>query len=153
MLSGKLIHLIETHQGEITDRLLRDFRLHPDFIHLRQLPEPELRERGQVILENLGYWLAAGNQEELAAKQEAVGKARFEQNIPLHECVHALCLIKQKMLDFVAEQGFQPDALELYAEEELGYRVGRFFDLLVIHLVRGYEMAWHKAELAAAATA
>lgn len=153
MLSGKLIRLIETHQEEITRRLLRDIRLHPDFIHLRQLPEPELRERGQVILENLGYWLAAGNQEELAAKYEAVGKVRFAESIPLNECVHALCLIKQKMLDYVDEQGFHPDALELYAEEELGYRVGRFFDLLVIHLVRGYESAWHKAEAASAATA
>ena len=153
MLSGKLIRLIETHQQEITNRLLRDIRLHPDFVHLRQVPESELRERGQVILDNLGYWLAAGNQEELAAKYEAIGKTRFEASVPLHESVHALCLIKQKMLDFVGEQGFHPDTLELYAEEELGYRVGRFFDLLVIHLVRGYETAWHKAELAAAATA
>jgi len=153
MLSGKLIRLIETHQPEITDRFLREIRLHPDFIHLRQLPHAELRERGQVILENLGYWLAAGNQEELAAKYEAIGRERFAEGIPLHECIHALCLIKQKMLDFVSEQGFQPDALQLYAEEELGYRVGRFFDLLVIHLARGYETAWHKAESAAAATA
>lgn len=153
MLSGKLIRLIETHQPEITDRLLRDIRLHPDFIHLRQLPEAEFRERSQTILENLGYWLAAGNQDEIAAKYEAVGKARFEESMPLHECLSALCLLKQKMLDFVSEQGFQPDALQLYAEEELEYRVGRFFDLLIIHLACGYETAWHRAEtLAAAAT-
>lgn len=152
MLSGKLIRLIETNQQEISDRILRDIRLHPDFIHLRRLPEAELRERGQVLLENLGHWLAAGNQKELATKYEIMGKTRFEESMPLHECIHALCLIKQKMLDFVGEQGFHPDALELYAEEELGYRLGRFFDLLVIHMARGYETAWHKAELAAAAT-
>jgi len=151
MLSGKLVRLIETHQQEITDRILRDIRLHPDFIHFRNLPEAEVRERGQVLLENLGHWLAAGNQDELATKYEAIGKTRFEESMPLHECVHVLCLIKQKMLDFVGEQGFHPDALELYAEEELGYRIGRFFDLLIIHLVHGYETAWHKAELAVAA--
>ncbi len=153
MLSGKLVRLIETNQHEITDRFIRDIRLHPDFMHLRQLPEAELRERGQILLENLGYWLAAGNQEELAAKYEAVGQTRFAESMPLHECVHALCLIKQKVMDYVSEQGFQPDALELYAEEELGYRLGRLFDLLVIRLVRGYEGAWHKTELAASAIA
>lgn len=153
MLSGKLVHLIETNQAEIAGRFLRDIRAHPDFIHLRQLPEAELIERGKTILENLGYWLAAGNQEELATKYEAIGKSRFEESMPLHECVHAMCLLKQKMLDFVGEQGFHPDALELYAEEELGYRVGRFFDLLVIHLIRGYEAAWHKAAPALAAIA
>lgn len=153
MLSGKLVRLIETNQHEITDRFLRDLQLHPDFIHLRRLPEAELRERGQVLLENLGYWLAAGNQDEIANKYEAVGKLRFEEAMPLHECVHAICLIKQKVIDYVSEQGFQPDALELYAEEELGYRLGRLFDLLIIRLVRGYETAWHKAGVAAAAMA
>lgn len=153
MLSGKLVRLIETNQHEITDRFVRDIRLHPDFIHMRRLPEAEIRERGQVLLENLGYWLAPGNQEELAVKCESVGKLRFEEEIPLYEAVHALCLIKQKTLDYVSEQGFQPDALELYAEEELGYRLGRLFDLLVIRLVRGYENAWHKTAMAGAASA
>jgi hypothetical protein len=29
--------------------------------------------------------------------------------------------------------------MELYAEEELDRRVGRFFDLSIVDLVRGYE--------------
>jgi hypothetical protein len=31
--------------------------------------------------------------------------------------------------------------MQLYAEEELEHRVGRFFDILVYHLVKGYESA------------
>jgi hypothetical protein len=56
------------------------------------------------------------------------------------------------MMDFVQEQGLRNDSVEfyvelysyvdLYAEEELEHRVGRFFDDLVVHLVRGYEAAW-----------
>jgi hypothetical protein len=144
MLSGKLIRLIEGHQQEITDRLIRDIYRHPDLTHLRQLPEAELRERGQNLLENLGYWLDEGNEEELSVKYESLGQARFDEGVPLHESVHALFLIKDKMIDFVGEQGFPPDALELYAEEELERRIGRFFDLLVLRMIRGYEGAWHK---------
>ena len=150
MLSGKLIRVIEAHQQEITDRLLRDIHRYPELSHLRQLPETELRERSQNLLEHLGFWLAQGNEEELARKYEALGKARFDEGVPLHESVHALFLIKEKMIDFIGEQGFDPDALELYAEEELIRRVGRFFDLLVSRMVRGYENAWRKVAHATA---
>jgi hypothetical protein len=150
MLSGKLIRLIEVHQQEITDRLLRDIHRYPELTHLRQLPEVELRERSQNILENLGYWLAQTNEDEIAHKYVGIGKGRFHEGVPLHESVHALFLIKEKMFDFIGEQGFPPDALQLYAEEELERRVGRFFDLLVLHLVRGYEEAWRKAAYATA---
>ena len=145
MLSGKLIHVIETHQQEITDRLIRDMNRHPELNHLRQLPEAELRERSKNLLENLGYWLAEGNEEEIGRKYEGIGKARFDEDVPLNESVHALFLIKEKMIDYIGEQGFPPDTLELYAEEELERRVGRFFDLLVLRMIRGYESEWRKA--------
>src|SRR5690348_4769789 len=124
MLSGKLIHVIETHQQEITDRLIRDMNRHPDLNHLRQLPEAELRERSKNLLENLGYWLAEGNEEEIGRKYEGIGKTRFDEGVPLNESVHALFLIKDKIIDYIGEQGFPPDALQLYAEEELERRVG-----------------------------
>lgn len=150
MLSGKLIHLIEAHHKEINDRIMRELWRNPDLEHLRRLPESEMRERAQGILENLGYWLAAGNSEELAKQQEAIGKKRFEQSVPLHESVLALCILKEKMIDFIEEQGIPRDALAVYAEEEMEHRMGRFFDIMIIQMVRGYENAWRKAASIAA---
>ncbi len=75
---------------------------------------------------------------------------RFEEGVPLHEVMRALFLVKNKMVDFISEQGFNMDALTLYAEEELERRVDHFFDLLVIHLASGYESRWHRAMHAAA---
>jgi hypothetical protein len=145
MLSGKLIHLIEVHHQDITDRFIREIWRHPDLVHLRRLPESELRERGQTLLENLGYWLASGNEDELMKNQEAVGKRRFEQSIPLHETVRALSVIRENMVDFIEEQGIPKDSLGLYAEEEMEHRIARFFDNLTVRTIRGYEAAWHKA--------
>ena len=34
--------------------------------------------------------------------------------------------------------------MALYSEEQFERRVGRFFDLLVLHLVHGYETAWNR---------
>ena len=150
MVSGRLVRLIESHQKEITDEIIHVIRHHPDLVHIRNLPELELRARARHISERLGHWLAAGKEEELAQEYEVIGKIRFAESIPLHESVRTLCVIKDKMINFVQEHAINKDSMELYAEEELECRVSRFFDVLVIHLVRGYESAWRIATHAAA---
>ncbi len=150
MLSGKLIHLIEDHQEQIATNVIRAIRYNPELVQYHKLSDTELRERGQQILENLGYWLSAGHEAEIEQHYEMLGKARFEESIPLHESVRALAIIKDKMIDFVHEQGVARTSVDLYAEEELERRVGRFFDTLTIHMVRGYETTWRRAARAAA---
>ncbi len=150
MISGRLVHLIEQHWGEITSRVVDEVRRDPHLTRIRAVIEPELREWSQDMLQNLGHWLRAGNDEELAHEYERLGRLRFEENVPLHESVRGLCTIREKVLDYVEEHIFTKDAVELYAEEELERRLGRFFDLLTIHLVEGYERALRRS---AAATA
>lgn len=149
MLSARLIHLIETHHKELADRVLRETWRRQDLPHILRLPEAELRERNRLLLEHLGEWLL-GNEEKMKRLQESVGTKRFEQSVPLHESVHALCLIKNTVIEFIEEQGIPRDTIGLYAEEELEHRLGKFFDQLIIHLVRGYEGAWRRAMRAAA---
>jgi hypothetical protein len=149
MLSARLIQIIETHHKEISDRVLREIWRREDLPHILRLPEAELRERNRVLLEHLGEWLL-GNEEKMKRLQETVGSKRFEQSVPLHESVHALCLIKNCVIEFIEEQGIPRDTIGLYAEEELEHRLGKFFDQLIIHLVRGYESAWRRAARAAA---
>ena len=149
MLSARLIHLIETHHEEVADRVLREIWRRQDLPHILKLPEAELRERNRILLEHLGEWLL-GNEDELGRRQQDMGRRRFEQSVPLHEAVHALCLIKNTVIEFIEEQGMPRDTIGLYAEEELEHRLGKFFDQLIIHLVRGYESAWHRAARAAA---
>jgi hypothetical protein len=149
MVSGKLIHLIEAHQEEITNRVMRAVTHHPDLDQMRKLQELELRERCRQILQQLGHWIAAGKEEELAKQYETIGRTRCEQGIPLHEAVRTLFIIKEKMINFVEEQGINKNSMDIYAEEELARRVDRFFDALVVHLVKGYETALRRAALAA----
>ncbi len=145
MISGRFVHLIETHGDQILTRVVDQIRREPEMTHIKQLLDSELRMWGQDLLENLGHWLTAGSQEDLAHRYERLGKLRFEQDIPLHESVRGVCLIRQKTLDFVEEHVASNSSVELYAEEELERRLGRFFDLLITHLVRGYERALRRA--------
>lgn len=149
MISARLIHIIEAHQEEITNRILHAVQHHPELARMGKLPEKELRARCRPILKHLGSWLVNGMENELTKGYDALGKAYFKESIPLQEAVRTLCIIKDKMVDFALEQGVRESFLELYAEEELEHRLGRFFDLLIIHLVCGYEAAWHIAARAA----
>jgi hypothetical protein len=106
--------------------VIREIRRHPDLADLCKLSDAELRERSQQILKHLGYWISAGHEAEIEPSYELLGKARFEESIPLHEPVRALAIIKNKMMDFVHYQGIARTAVDLYAEEELERRVGRF---------------------------
>jgi len=145
MLSTKPIHLIESHEEEIAANILRTIHRHPDLTHLGRLPESDLRESGREILKNLGHWLSHGHDEQLTHHYEALGKLRFEEGVPLSESLRGLFLLKEKMLDFIDEQGTDQGYVALYAEEQFERRLGRFFDLLAVHLAHGYERAWRHA--------
>jgi hypothetical protein len=145
MLSGKLIRLIETHSDEISRRALRQIREDPNLKEIHRLPDSELRDRWKIVLQNLGHWLSAGKEARLIYQYEELGRARFAEHVPLHETVRALHILRNQMIDFLSEQGLPENTMQVYAEEEMEYRVTRFFDELVYRFVRGYEEAMKMA--------
>jgi hypothetical protein len=149
MLAPHLTQLIEKHWEEISNRLIAAIRQHPDMEQLSQRPDVEIREWCQSILEDLGYLISAPKREEVKRRFEVLGRTRFEEHIPLHEAVLRVHLLKDKIVEFIHEQAFPMTSLELYAEEELEHRIGKFFDALVYRLVRGYEDAMRRAKVLA----
>jgi hypothetical protein len=151
MLSGKLIHLIESRWDSITAVALQQIRTERVLTHIAALPDIELREWAEGILHNLGRWMSQDNREEVGLQYEALGRLRFEEGVPLVEAVQALCTLKAKVFDFIHSQGSARNTTEIYAEEEFEILVGRFFDYLIVSLVRGYETELrHAANIEAA---
>src|SRR5690242_2136532 len=103
MLSGKLVHLIESHWDQIMASAIDQVRREADTVHIRKRFENDAPEWAHILLQNLGHWLMAGNDTELARKYEELGKVRFEEDVPLHESVRALCILREKMLDYVED--------------------------------------------------
>jgi hypothetical protein len=77
---------------------------------------------------------------EIQKYYEDVGSNWHKEGVPLHEGIRATHTLRRRMIDFIREQGLQ-STLEVYAEEELEYRVARFFDCIVYAMVKGWEMA------------
>lgn len=140
MLSSRLIQRVQDHWEQITTRAVEQIRHDPELFHLGKLPEAELREWGQGILQHLGHWLVGSSEHEIAKRFESLGRMRYQELIPMHEAVRGIHILKECMLDYVRDQGISNSAIDLYAEEELEHSVGRFFDSLSYHFVRGYEV-------------
>ena len=149
MLSHQLITMIENHWEQITTEVIDNIRTDPVLRVISGLPFHELEVWGRTLVKNMGDWLS-GSSAEIGIEYETIGRKRFAAGIPLSESVHALHLLKDKMLDFVRNRGFAGSTIEIYAEEELEHRVGKFFDNLTYHLVHGYENAMkHSAAFSA----
>jgi hypothetical protein len=151
MIAPKLVHLILSHEEAIVDRADLRIRRDPEMKRIRTIVGPGLRQYHRELLEGLERWFATGNTETLAQQYRHLGKARFEQRIPLHECIKNLCIVKEELLDFVGENTFNKNSLDLYAEEELDRVVGRFFDRVIVYLVQGYESIAMKGSFAVSA--
>ncbi len=151
MLSSKFIQVIESHAGEIAESVLRKLEADPRTPHLACRPWSEQVADCADIIRRLGHWLVHGGDEDVARRFEPVGRRCAGQGIPASEVVLALHLLKARMLDFIRNQGLAQTSVDLYAEEELEHQVGRLFDSIVYHVLKGHECAAVEHATAAAA--
>lgn len=142
MVSARLIHQVEDHWEAISGRFLRLLRATHGLPHISQLPESEITEVCRRLLRNLGqYLVSAQDEDELALHYEKLGRDRYHNGVPLSQALRTVQLMKDATLDYIRDEMVVQTGVDLYAEEELEHRLGRFFDLLVYHLARGYEEA------------
>jgi hypothetical protein len=139
MISAKLVHRIEDHWEQVSARFFRLMRSSQDMPHFARLPETELTEVCRRVLRNLGNWLVSGSESDIAWIFERIGAERHRSGIPLSEAIRVVQLLKDATVSFIQDEGPVDNSVQLYAEEELENQLGRFFDLLVFHLARGYE--------------
>ena len=141
MLSGKLVDTIVKHSDDIMRLVIKRVREDADLKYIGSLSDAELLERGRHILGRMETWVNPSKRKSLERDYEELGRRRFEQSVPLHEAVRALLLIRSQAIEYVFEQGFDQSSLEIHAERELEHWLASFFDVLVYHLVKGYEAA------------
>ena len=141
MLSARLIQLIEDHSDQIIQGILFEVRRDELLPRYRELSDSELISRFENVCRNLGHWLAKSEQLVVAQDYEELAEERFNEQIPLHEVVHAAHVVKNRLTAYARDNAFEQTPVELYAEAELERLISRGYDRIVFHLVRGYEKA------------
>ena len=141
MISTRLVHQIEDHWEAISSRFLRQLRASHHLQHLSRIPESEITEICHRVLHNLGHWLVSSSEEEIARIYEKHGQERYLQGMPLSEAIRALKLLKEATENYIRDEFTAQSTVDVFAEEELEHQLGRFFDLMLYYLARGYEHA------------
>jgi len=152
MLATRLIQLIENHSKSLTQEAMNDLLTDENTRSFRRVSKVELEPRIASLYQNLGKWIGNPNEDDIRQEYEQWGRNRFHQEVPFSDIVYVLILTKKHLRKFIREHGlvnFSADrvipedlvGVELYAIQELNYRVGDFFDRALYHLVRGYEVA------------
>jgi hypothetical protein len=152
MISSRLVQQIEAQHEQIAARVLKHLRREANLLGLGAYPEPNLREACRELLGHLGALLLKADGE-LAERYERLGESGFEQGFALHEMVHAYQIIHEEMIQYVRDEGMTESTFDLYAHEELERSVGRLFDVVIFHMVRGYVRAMRNRTAAAPAKA
>jgi len=142
MLGARQARLIEDHWETIAHRAVG--RIRSEVKGSSTLSDQLIMDRVKDLLGNLSSWLNNPDEAELAERYERIGRLRIEEGGHLHELVRALQLIRQSAVDFMLEHDVIEGPLTAHAERDLEYRFSKFFDLVVYHFVRGFELEWQK---------
>lgn len=138
MLSARLVRRIEEHAEELTREVLADLSANARTPAYHKLSHDELHRRVYDVYRNLGRWLGEETDDTVQQTYQELGARRWREHVPLHEVVYALILSKHHLRDYIRSSGVVDSAVDLYQEEDLHIRLGRFFDKALYFTVKGY---------------
>jgi hypothetical protein len=142
MIYQKLVDLIQNNSEMLANRFLEDVLSREETKSYNKLHKKEVYRRGYEVYSRLESWLKKDNQKtELQEHYTALGKKRCDEDIPLHEVIMALMLIKRHLWLYILETQFFNSSFEIYQALELNNHVILFFDRAIFFTTIGYEEA------------
>jgi hypothetical protein len=145
MLSAYIVRMVEGHADTLTKELVDDLLTNARTPSLHRLSPDAIRRGAYEVYRHLGDWLANGGDENVERTFEAMGRRRFQQQVPLDELVYAVVLTKQHLRQRLRSVRAVSSSVEIHNEIELDMLIGRFFDKVLYAGVRGYESARSEA--------
>ncbi len=146
MLALKLVRLIEQHSEELatglTDKLRRSDRTY-DFC---KVPTADLHVAAVETYRNLGDWLLQKTEDDIAERFKALAARCAREGVGLRQFVWALVISRNHLWQFLQQETFADNIVELFGELELQRKLTQFFDRAVYYGVLGYAEASEERE-------
>ena len=142
MFALRMMQLIETHAGNLSDELMLRLQKSDDCRDLvYKVPAHELKMRTHEIYHHLSDWLLAKTDFEIEEAYVGLGIRRARQGVPFSQFLFAINLTKECLWEYLQREGLLEDPVELLGDMELTHSLGRFFDRALYSAAIGYESA------------
>jgi len=142
MFAFKLIQLIETRSGHLSEGLMHRLKKNDRCIELlRRVPSDELRRRSQEIYRNLNDWLRNKTESEIEERYTGLGMRRAKQGVPYTDFLWAVSTTKEHLWEFMQAEGLFVEPIDLFGGMDLLHSLDRFFDRVLYFAAVGYRSA------------
>ncbi len=153
MIALKLVRLIESHSDELAKRLLARYERWIGAHNVCNVPRNELEHRTYEVYRNLTDWLLYKTDKEIEKTYIQLGVRRAAQGVPFAHFFFAIITTREVLWEFLQEEGFEENPVDLLGGLELLRLLEQFFDKALYYATVGYYCGKAEtAERAAAAT-
>jgi hypothetical protein len=144
MIALRLVRLIENHSDELAQGLIEKFERSRRTSEMKKVPPVELRDRVDELLHQLGEWLLTKTDSDVERRYFEIGGRRASQGVSLSHYCWAIVLTKEHIWEFLEQQAFLTNPVEIYGEMELLRLLDQFFDRAICYAAEGYELHGEK---------
>ena len=139
MLSDKFISLVEKRADRLKKRWVEMIQTHPATASYHTLDDEPLENSILQVYRNLGDYMDQPYDDDyLGNFFMNIGRARREQNVPLHELIFAIHLVRRNVMEFIMDEGVFNSTLDYHQVTEFWRRVMNFFDKNIYFVVIGF---------------
>jgi hypothetical protein len=146
MALAKFATIAEQRSAELADSLVGKLMTSSATEQYGTMDETLLREDFRTLFASLTDWLLRRTKAEIEERFAQLGRQRAKQCVPLVQCVNALLVCRDHLLESLRHQA---EDVDFYAELEFAGLVEGFFEDAIFFSMRGYR----RYELAAEAVA
>ena len=139
MIALKLVRLIETHHEQLAHSLIRKLEESSKCTTLKDIvPQQEIEMRVEEVYRHLSDWLLTRTEHDIFVAYTALGKHRFQQEVPFQQFLWGIMLVKENLWDFLEGESVEVSAMNLHGEFELLRMLDQFFDKALYYAALGY---------------
>jgi hypothetical protein len=145
MVGVRFSRFAEEKSTELADSLVGKLRESPRTVAYRGLDDEDLRADLREFFQELTGWLLYRGQADIEASYTQQGMRRASQGIPLDQCVNAMLVCRDHLVQYLLREPTW-DA-ELFGELEFVVAVNHFFDdAIFFHMLghRKYERSMER---------
>ncbi len=139
MIALKLVRLIESDSDELASRLMARFESFAKTHDLTcKVPRHELERRAYEVYHNLTDWLLYKTEKDIDETYTELGIRRAAQGVPFSHFFWAIVTTREVLWEFLQEEGFADNPLDLRGGFELLRLLEQFFDKALYYATAGY---------------